>query len=314
MKLVRHIFLLITLMSSAVIFASSAFANALDKDKRLIAFAQDTLKNDFRQAQVLEAQKEAQSYPNIEFIYSDAQGRTSLLIHQIETFIQREVDVLIIGTNDEQAVVPVVEKAHAAGIKVIILDRGVNTQNYTTFINSDNVAIGATAGRYIAQKLSGKGKVLLLEGIKTADVTQQRSQGFLQVIGQYPDITVVTRTGNFLRRDALIQMENLMADGIKVDAIFSESDSMLSGVRAVLHKHGIDPASIITIGCDYISEARFAIREGTQTASIYFPLGGKASIETAMDILSGKPVSHHKQIPADILVTRDNVEAIQPIF
>ncbi|MAC48511.1 MAG: LacI family transcriptional regulator [Oceanospirillum sp.] len=288
--------------------------NSYAEEKALIAFAQDTLKNDFRRAQVMEAKQAAQAHNNMRFTYSDAQGRTSLLIHQIEQFISRQVDILIVGTNDAQAVVPVINKAHSAGIKVIILDRGVDTDQYTTFINSDNREIGAIAGRYIAEQMEGKGRALLLEGILTADVTQQRSEGFLKVMQDYPDIKVIRRTGNYLRKDALIEMEKLLAEGIQVDAIFSESDSMLSGVRAVLTKHQIDPGSIIMIGCDYISEAQAAIRAGSQTGSVYFPLGGKAAIDAAARLLAGETLPKHLQIPADLLVTRQNVNHVQPVF
>lgn len=310
MRIVLCCFVAILMLPFLLLTSNNGYA----VEKALVAFAQDTLKNDFRRAQVMEAKQAALAHDNMNFTYSDAQGRTSLLIHQIEQFISRQVDILIVGTNDAQAVVPVINKAHVAGIKVIILDRGVNTDQYTTFINSDNREIGNIAGRYIAKQLTGKGQVLLLEGLLTADVTQQRSEGFLKVMQNYPDIKVVRRTGNFLRKDALIEMEKLLAAGIKVDAIFSESDSMLSGVRAVLTKHQIDPGSIIMIGCDYISEAQAAIRAGSQTGSVYFPLGGKAAIDAAARILAGETLPKHLQIPADLLVTQDNVDDVKPVF
>ncbi len=235
------------------------------------------------------------------------------MIRQIDKFIQQKVDLLIIGTGDADAVVPVVTKAHDAGIAVIILDRGINGDKYTTFINSDNIEIGATGGKYIAEQLNGKGQVLLFEGLQAADVTQLRSKGFLDVMAQYPDIKVIKRTGNYLRKDALLEMEKLVADGIKVDAIFSESDSMLSGVRMVLKQHKIPAESIIMIGCDYTSEAREAIRKGSQTGTVYFSLGSKKSVETAIKIFAGEQVPKHIVIPTR-LVTRDNVEEIEPIF
>ncbi len=281
--------------------------------KRIVAFAQDTMGNDFRIAQVYEVRDALKAYPDIEFTYSDAKGQTSLLIHQIDNFISQHVDALIVGTNDENAVVPVITKAHKAGIPVIILDRGVNTTNYTTFINSDNIKIGAIGAKYIAKRLNGKGKVLLFEGIQTADVTQLRSKGFLDEIGKHKGISVIKRTGNYLRKDAIVEMEKLIQDGIKVDAIFSESDSMISGVRMALSRHGIDPQSIIMIGCDYTSEAQNAIRAGKQTGSVLFPLGGKKSVETILKIFDGQTIPKHIFIPVQ-LVTIDNVEKVPPIF
>lgn len=280
---------------------------------RVIAFAQDTMKNDFRKAQVFEVRDAAASHSGLTFTYSDAQGQTSLLIRQIEQFIEKKVDVLVIGTNDERAVVPVVRKAYKAGMPVIILDRGIQGSDYSTFINSDNVHIGAMGGEYIAQKLNGKGMVLLFEGLQTADVTQLRTKGFMDEMSKYPDIKVIKRTGNYLRKDALLEMEKLLAQGVRVDAIFSESDSMLSGARVAMETNKIDPRTVISVGCDYTSEARDAIRKGTQTASILFPLGGFKTVEVALKLLAKEPVPKHVVNPVK-LVTKENVDHVPPIF
>lgn len=288
-------------------------AGAQQDTPRVLAFAQDTMKNDFRQAQVFETRDAVKAVPGLSFVYSDAQGQTSLLIHQIEKFIEQKVSVLVIGTNDERAVVPAVSQAHKAGIPVIVLDRGIKGSDYTTFINSDNLQIGAIGAQYIADRLAGKGTVLLFEGIQTADVTQLRTRGFLQVMKKHPGLKVIKRTGNYLRKDALLEMEKLLAKGVRVDAIFSESDSMLSGARMAMLAAQVDPRSVISIGCDYTSEAREAIRAGTQTGSVLFPLGGRMAVEVARKILNREKVAKHVVIPVQ-LVTRDNVESVDPIF
>lgn len=300
------------LFKTLLVLAVSLSAQAADV-KKLIVFAQDNMANDFRRAQVAEVRDAAARHPQLAFEHSDAQGQTSLLIKQIDDYIAKKVSLIVVGTNDEKAVVPVVAKAYQAGIPVIVLDRGVQTDQYTTFINSDNILIGKLGAEYIARRLNGKGKVLLLEGLPTADVTQLRSKGFLDEIAKHKGIKVIKRTGNYLRRDAVIEMEKLVASGERVDAIFSESDSMLSGVRVVLDKNRIDARKIIMVGCDYTSEAREAIRAGTQTGSVMFPLGGRQTVDTALDILAGKPVPKHIVIPVR-LVTQDNVEQVPPIF
>ena len=284
-----------------------------EENVKVIAFAQDTMSNDFRKAQVLEAKENAQKYKHIKFLYSDAQGQTSLLIKQIDKFIIDKVDVIIVGTNDAQAVVPVVTKAYKNGIGVIILDRGIDGENYTSFINSDNIKIGKMGAEYIAKQLNGKGNVLLFEGLQKADVTQLRTKGFMDEISKYKDINIIKRTGNYLRKDAIIETEKLVKDNIKFDAIFSESDSMLSGFRAAYEKAGLKPSNIITVGCDYTSEAKESIKKGTQTASILFPLGGKESIDVALEILEKKDVTKHIVIPVK-LVTKENVEEVKPVF
>ena len=292
---------------------SGALAGAQVNNGRVVAFAQDTMKNDFRQAQVFEVRDAVARVAGMSFAYSDAQGQTSLLIHQIEQFIDQRVDVLIVGTNDQRAVVPVVSRAYKAGIPVIVLDRGIDGKDFTTFINSDNARIGAMGAKFIADRIEGKGLVLLFEGLQTADVTRLRSKGFIDEMSKHPGIKVIKRTGNYLRKDALIEMEKLLAEGVRVDAIFSESDSMLSGARMAMGAAKFDPHAVVTVGCDYTSEARDAIRNGTQTASILFPLGGTMAVEIAHKLLRKETVPRHITNPVK-LVTRDNVEQVPPIF
>lgn len=282
-------------------------------DLKTIAFAQDTMANDFRKAQVVEVRDNASKYPQLKFVYSDAKGQTSLLIHHIEEFIAAKADLIVVGTNDENAVVPVVAKAYRQGIPVIILDRGIKGDQYTTFINSDNIKIGKIGAEYIAARLHGKGKVLLFEGLQKADVTKLRTKGFMDEMSKHEGISVIKRTGNYLRKDAIVEMEKLLRSGEKVDAVFAESDSMVSGARSALKRHGIDPSSIITVGCDYTSEARDAIRNGTQSGSVLFPLGGVKTVETALKVFKGERVPKHIIIPVK-LVTKENVDTVRPIF
>jgi len=280
---------------------------------KVIAFAQDTMANDYRRSQVYEVRDSVKNHKNLKFVYSNAEGKTALLISQIEKFISDKVDVLIVGTNDANAVVPIVAKAYKSGIHVIILDRGINGDQYTTFINSDNIKIGKIGAEFVAKRLGKKGKVLLFEGLQKADVTQLRTKGFMQAISKYKGISVIKRTGNYLRRDAIIEMEKLLNDGIRVDAVVSQSDSMISGVRSTLIRHKMDPSSVIMIGCDYTNEARDAIRNNTQTASILFPLGGKKSVEVALKLLAGEKVKKHIVIPVK-LVTKENVDKVKAVF
>ena len=304
MKIITKLFIIFSMLSS-VLYAGGAV--------KVIAFAQDTMANDFRKAQVHEVRDAIAAHSSLKFVYSDAKGKTSMLIYQIDKFIKDKVDLIIVGTNDENAVVPVVSKAYQSGIPVIILDRGINSKEYTTFINSDNIKIGTIGAKYIAKKLNYKGKVLLFEGLLKADVTQLRTKGFLDEMAKHKEITVIKRTGNYLRRDAIKEMEQLIKDGIEVDAIFAESDSMISGARSAMQRFKKDPSSVIMIGCDYTSEAQREIRKGNQTGSVKFPLGGKQAVAYAIEIFEDKELPKHIFIPVE-LVTKENVERVEPIF
>ncbi|NQV47284.1 MAG: LacI family transcriptional regulator, partial [Rhodospirillaceae bacterium] len=88
---------------------------------------------------------------------------------------------------------------------------------------------------------------------------------------------------------------------------------MAVGARLALKRAGIDPASIPTVGIDYISEARDAIRKGVQSATFIYPTVAREGIEYAMKILAGEKVPKEILVQSQI-ITRDNVEQIAPIF
>ncbi len=286
----------------------------LDANKTYtIAFAQDTLDNDFRFAQVKMVKKALSKYPNIRFIYSDAKANSSLQVKQIEDFIYQGVDLLMTSPYDEIAATDVVAKAYRSGIPVIMVGRTIKRGDYTTYIHPDNKQIAHDAAEYLAKKMGYKGHVLLLKGVPTADPTKKRTKEFYKVIQKYPKITVVEYTANYLRREAIIGVEKLLIQGERFDAIMSQSDSMLVGARMVLKAHGIDPASLISIGIDYIKSAQDAIRLGQQDSSFVYSLSTKESVEAAIKILAGEKVP--KEIIIDsIHVTKENVDIVEPIF
>lgn len=278
-----------------------------------VAFAQDTLDNDYRIAQLKEIEKSFEKEKNIRFIYSNAKANAAVMVLQLEDFIAMGVDVIMVSPANEYLVVPVLEKAYAKGIPVILVDRGIQSDRYTTFIHPDNTLIAEAAARYMAEKMGYRGTILMLKGVPDVDVTRERTDAFLKVIGRYKKIRVIARSGNFLRRDTILAMKALHSSGETYDAIYSQSDSMLSGVRLFMKREGIDPASVLMVGIDYIDEARQAIRNGSQDSSFIYSLCGKESAEAAMALLRGETVPKEIILKSEH-VTRENVDAIDPIF
>lgn len=163
------------------------------------------------------------------------------------------------------------------------------------------------------KKLNYKGTILLLRGVPTAEPSRQRTEGFYEVVNKHPKVRVIERIGNYLRRDAIIEVDKLLTSGVKLDAIMSQSDSMLVGARMALSSHKIDSASIITVGIDYIKPAKEAILKGKQNSSFLYSLCAKESALVAVKILSGKKVP--KEIKINTLqITKENVNNVKPIF
>lgn len=279
----------------------------------VVGFAQDTLANDWRKTQVKDVQAVLAGYPNIEFIVTDAQGQTALQAKHIEDLAAKGVDVLITSPRDQQLLTPVIRQVYESGIPVILLSRGISDESYTSYVYHDNRALGRQAAEYLVSRLEGRGRILMLEGVEGASTTQDRGEGFEAVIRHYPQMTLIKRTANFLRADAILAVDTLLASGESFDAIYAQSDSMAAGARMAMLQHGMNLQQVPLVGIDYIREARDALLQGQQALSFTFPTGGREGAELAIRILQGEVVPRLLEITTQP-VTPATAVSLEPIF
>ncbi|GAB4290514.1 MAG: ABC transporter substrate-binding protein [Thiohalomonadaceae bacterium] len=304
----------ITLTCLAGLLALATTAMAAEPRPLAIGFAQDTLANDWRLAQAEGLKAALAGQPGVTLTITDGHGETARQIRDIEDLVYGKVDVLIASPRDGAAMTPVLSRAYRGGIPVVLLTRRISTDDYTSFIAPDDAAIARRAARYMAAQLKGKGRILMLQGVPTATTAIARTESFLEELKQYPGVQVsAVKPANYLRADAIHAVEEAVRDGVPFDAIYAQSDSMAAGARIALRKAGRDPAKLIIVGIDYIAEAREAIRRGEQTASFTYPTCAAEAARVALAIGRGEKVA--KQVVVEsIMVTRDNVEQVAPIF
>ncbi|MCX7897766.1 MAG: substrate-binding domain-containing protein [Rhodocyclaceae bacterium] len=291
------------------------YATPGEKPKYVVAFAQDTLANDWRAAQVRDLRLALSAYPEIEFRFSDAGGDVVRQIEDINRFAAQKVDVLITSPIDAELMREPIARVYRSGIPVILLSRRVNGEEFTQFIAADNRAIARRAAQYLAKRLNGKGHVLILQHIPTTTPGKLRTEGFLEEIAKHPGIQVSA----ILRADsqralAIQKIEQALAEKIPFDAIYAQSDSMALGAILALKRAGLDPKKIPITGIDYIREAREAIRAGELDATFTYPTFGKEGAEAAVKLLRGAKLEKKEIILDSVMVTRENVEAVEPIF
>ena len=296
-----------------VLFIGLASPLYAEQSKYVIGFAQDTMNNDWRIAQVREVEQALSEYENVEFVFTDAKAQTSLQAKHILDLADIPVDVLLVSPMDKVALAPVISEVYQRGIPIILLSRGIDSEDYTSFIRPDNYLIGQAAGDFLVEKLQEGGQVLMLQGIPETTTAIQRTAGFLDVMNDNGTFNVITRVGNFLRADTLREMQELLNENVAFDAVYAQSDSMATAVRLAMQAAGKDPAEIIIIGIDYITEAQEAIREAKQTLSLTYPTAGKEGAEVAIKIIQGESVEKDIILPS-IPVTIENVDSVEPIF
>ncbi len=279
-----------------------------------VGFAQDTMSNDWRAAQVNEMRAALAAYPYIRFVYTDAGGSTARQAYDLERLASNGVDVLVTSPRDSQAMTPVIDALYEKGLPVVLLTRRSVSDSYSSFIGADDRAIGREAAEHIATELGGQGRIVMIRGLPTATTAIARSEGFEERLKDYPGLQIVAApVANYKRADAVLAMEEVLASGIAFDAIYAQSDGMASGARMAMRANGIDPATVVIVGIDYIPEAREAIRNGEQSASFTYPTAAREGAQTALRIIQDLPVDKEQMVPFT-KVTIENVDSVEPIF
>src|SRR5215472_9646621 len=140
------------------------------KRRYFVAFSQANNAEPYRAAQNALMAKLFAQMPDVKLAISDGQQDNSKQQAQIETFIRQKPDLLIVAPNERAAMTEVMGQAMRAGIPVVCLERDILEPNYTTYVHSDNVAIGRLAGQFIVDRLTKKygqprGNVVALRGL-----------------------------------------------------------------------------------------------------------------------------------------------------
>jgi ribose transport system substrate-binding protein len=233
-------------------------------------------------------------------------------IAQIEDFVTRKVDAIVVCPVDSRGVGPAIRKANAATIPVFTADIASQEGEVVSHIASDNVAGGRLAGEYLAKALAGRGKIAIINQPAITSVLD-RVRGFREGIAQFPDVQIVADVNGQGVRDKAMQASTdvLQAQPV-LDGIFGiNDDSALGALDAVqqFHREGI-----IIVGYDATPPARDAILRGTPLKAdvIQYPTKiGTSTIQAIHDYLTGKSLP--KVIPVEVGIVDQEALRVQKV-
>ena len=309
---------LVILLLLLLAAAGGAFGQAAGEGQvsGVVAFAQDDLSNDWRQAQVDAVRQVLAHYPGVDFRVTDARGDAAVQALHIERLARQGADVVITSPADAALVGPVIRQVRAQGTPVLLLTRQAKGARADSFVHPNDRRITRRLARFLFDRLDHRGRILMLQGVPTATPTQHRTRTFRELAGQHAGISITTRTANFLRGDAIKAVDRILRthDGaFPFDAIYAQSDSMAVGARIALRRAGIDPAGLVIAGIDYIQAARRAIGAGEQDVSFTYPTGGAEGARLAIRLLRGQDIPDEIRLQSQ-RVTAANVDTVAPIF
>jgi ribose transport system substrate-binding protein len=250
---------------------------------------------------------EAAKHLEIRVIYKDAQNDSLKQRAQIEEFISAGVDLIVVSPKEAAPLTQPVAAAYEKSIPVIVLDRRVLGDKYTCFIGADNKNIGKAAGKWIMEKLQGKGKVVELKGLMTSTPGQDRHTGFRESIEGSGLEIIFEADMKWLEPSARKEMESALARYPQIDLIYAHNDPGAHG--AYLAAKAVNRENeMMFVGIDALPhEGQIYVQQGIMAASFEYPTGGKEAILTALDILSGKSVPKEITLSSRVF-TRENIE------
>ena len=218
---------------------------------------------------------------------------------QIEDFIARKVDAIVVCPVDSRGVGPAIAKANAAGIPVFTADIAAQEGDITCHVASDNVAGGRLAGEFLAKTLGGKGEVAIVSQPSITSVLD-RVSGFKDAIARFPEMTIVAEVnGQGVRDRSLEAAADAMQAHPNLAGLFGINDD--SALGALDAARQLNRPAIAIVGYDGTPPAVDAIRKGTQLKAdvVQFPKKiGSTTIERIRDHFEGKAVP--KSVPVEV--------------
>lgn len=288
------------------------FAKTEKESTYTIGFSQCTQADAWRQAMLREIKNSLLQNPNVELIVKGAAANSDVQVAQIRELQIQGIDLLVVSPNESKPLTAIISEVYKSGIPVIIVDRKINTDDYTQYIGADNFSIGEEAGRYAANLLKGKGCIMEVWGLPGSSPAMERHSGFAAVISQYPDIYITTSTtGEWtydLSKTAVAPFIDAKAE---IDLVFAHNDFMALGAYDVFIKKEVDVMPFI-LGVDglYGKGAGIdAVINDKIDATFLYPSGGNHVVESALAILNGASVAKEITLPT-VAIDNKNAAAL----
>ena len=252
--------------------------------------------------------KAAEKHPNLKVVFKDAQNDSLRQRAQVEELVAQKIDLLIISPKEAAPLTQPVAEAYNQKIHVIVLDRAVQGDAYTTFIGADNLKIGREAGKWAVKALGGKGLIVELKGLMTSTPGQDRNKGFREGLDldKNPDLKLVFEADmQWLEPNARKEMESALTTQKKIDLVYAHNDPGAHGAYLAA-KAANREKEMKLIGIDALPhEGVEYVKQGLLDATFLYPTGGTEAIDSALQLLGGKSVPK-KQVLGTRAFTKDN--------
>jgi inositol transport system substrate-binding protein len=261
--------------------------------------------------------KKAKSMPDgVKLQFEDARSDVVKQLSQVENFISQKVDAIVVNPVDTAATRKITEAAVKAGIPLVYVNRrpdDLKLPKGVVTVASNDLEAGEMQMQYLADKMGGKGDIVILLGDLANNSTTNRTKGVKDVLAKYPNIKIEQeQTGTWLRDKGMTLVNDWLTQGRKFDAVIANNDEMAIGAAMALQQAGVDKGSVLIAGVDGTPDGLNAIKKGNMTVSVFQDAKGQAdgSIDTAVKMAKNEPVEQAVWVPYR-LITPQNVDTFK---
>ncbi len=212
-------------------------------------------------------------------------------INTTEDLLTKDIDLLMIQPMSDSALVQTIEKAMGMNIPVVVFGSSIKTDKYVSYINSDTYEMGIDRATWMCDRLNGEGNIVCIYGFPGSGYVSDYVRAVDEILAKNPKIKVLsTIYGNFSATKTKQQMETIINTYEDIDGVLVQGSLMGLGVYEAFVEAGkeVPPMTLDDwnawqkkiLGTDYTDY--IAHSNGTHLGSI--------AVDTAIDILQGKPV------------------------
>ena len=286
----------------------------------LLGYAQLGSESGWREGNTRSIQQAAKEH-GVKLRFENAEQKQAKQIDAIRSFIAYRVDVIAFSPIVEDGWDVVLGEAKAAGIPVLLVDRGIVTQDeslYTCFIGSDFIEEGRNAARFLKRQTQDQERVNIVEITGTSDSTpmRDRHRGFREEIECDERYRIIdSMDGDFLRSKGKECMKEMLKRNKEIDALYSHNDSMTLGAVEAIEAAGLRPGKdILIISIDGEQKAIDLLKEGKINCVVECtPMLGDTVMTLAEELAAGKTVPRVVYSKERVFTTGDpNLNALPP--
>lgn len=267
---------------------------------------------------VLFGMRDAAAKHGIELLEANSDGKPDKEVQLINTYIANNVDAIVLSPISTRASISALARAREKGITIVTYNTTVDTALPASFIESDQIDLGALTGRaaraYVEKKLGGKAKIAIISG--RAQVPEQnamRIKGFKDEITRLPGVTIVADQDAWLAEQAVKKVGDILTANPDVDIIWAANEGGTVGAVMAIKNAG-KAGKIAVFGTDTSEQlADFLLDDANILQAITgqrpFEIGSMA-IEAAVKVLKGEKVEKKVSLPG-FLLSREKPDEVK---